>query len=108
MLDVRADVKVRLDGVHGRLLADGQRLVLEVDQSSSLIGLVERQSLSTLAGYLAQAGCTLHVRSGERLLLVAGHEAKAGLLGRLLRLPRVQISRRFALRATLSRVRLRQ
>lgn len=98
MLDVHADVEILLDGGRGRLLAAGQHLELEIDQPSALVGLAGRRMLGAMATELARAGCTLRVRSCGRLLLVAGEEAGTGLVGRLLHVPHVRPSLRFALR----------
>ena len=103
MLDVFANVEVEFGAGRGRLVAQGQHFVLDVDEPSTLIGVIERRSLRILAERLTQAGFTLRVRSGDRLLLLAGRDAKTGILTRLLRLPGVQLSPRFALRSALGR-----
>ena len=103
MLDVFANVEIQFGAGRGRLVAQGQHFVLDVDETSTLIGVVERRSLRTLAERLTRAGFTLRVRSGDRLLLLAGRDAKTGILTRLLRLPGVQLSPRFALRTALGR-----
>lgn len=103
MLDVAGNVEIDFDGSRGRLVADGQQLVLDLDDPAALVGVVDRQSVRDVAAGLALAGLTLHVRSGDRLLLLAGRDAKTGILSRLLRLPRVQLSPRFALRSALGR-----
>jgi len=107
VLDVFANVEIEFDAGRGRLVAQGQQFVLEVDEPSTLIGVVERRSLRTLAERLTRAGFTLRVRSGDRLLLLAGRDAKPGILASLLRLPGVQLSPRFALRSALGRGRSR-
>jgi len=107
VLDVFANVEIEFGAVRGRLVADGQDFVLDVDEPSTLIGVVERRSLRALAERLTRAGFTLRVRSGDRLLLLAGRDAKTGILTRLLRLPGVQLSPRFALRSALGRGRSR-
>ena len=104
MLDVLANVEIEFRTGRGRLVAEGQHFVLDVDEPSALIGVVERRSLQNLAERLTRAGFTLRVRSGDRLLLLAGRDAKTGILTRLLRLPGVQLSPRFALRSALGRV----
>ena len=103
MLEVFANVEIEFGPGpgRGRLAADGQDLVLDVDQPSTLIGVVDRQSLRTLAGTLTRLGLTLRVRSGDRLLLSAGRDIKTGILSRLLRLPGVQLSPLLALRSAL-------
>lgn len=101
MLDVHADLEIVLDGGRGRLLADGQRLELEIDRPSALVGLSGRRMLGILAEELARAGCTLRVRSRGRLLMVAGEEAGTGLVGRLLHMPHVRLSTGFVLRSLL-------
>ncbi len=103
MLDVFANVEIEFGTGRGRLVGEGQHLVLYVDEPSALIGVVERRSLRVLAERLTRAGLTLRVRSGDRLLLLAGRDAKTGILTRLLRLPGVQLSPRFALRSALGR-----
>ena len=103
MLDVFANVEIEFGAGRGRLVAEGQHFVLDVDEPSALIGVVERRSLRALAERLTRAGFTLRVRSGDRLLLLAGRDAKTGILTRLLRLPGVQLSPRFALRSALGR-----
>ncbi len=107
MLDVVGNVEIEFGGSRGRLVADGQDFVLDVDEPSTLVGVLELSSLRTLAAGLARAGFTLRVRSGDRLLLLAGRDVQTGFLSRLLRLPRVQISPRFALRSALGRGRSR-
>ena len=103
MLDVVGNVEIKFGGSRGRLVADGQRFVLDIDEPSVLIGVFELQSLRALAAGLARAGFTLDVRSGDRLLLLAGRDARTGILSRVLRLPRVQLNPRFALRSALVR-----
>ncbi len=103
MLDVAGNVEIDFDGSRGRLVADGQQLVLDLDEPTALTGILDHGSLRDLAAGLARAGFTLHVRSGDRLLFLAGRDAKAGILSRLLRLPRVQLNPRFALRSALGR-----
>ena len=107
MLDVAGNVEIDFGGSRGRLVADGQQLVLDLDDSAALGGIVDLRSLRDLAAGLARAGFTLHVRSGDRLLVLAGRDAKTGILSRLLRLPRVQLNLRFALRSALGRRRPR-
>ena len=103
MLDVSADVEIEFGAGRGRLVADGQEVVLEVDKPSTLIGVVDRQSLRTLAATLTRVGLTLRVRSGDRLLLSAGRDTRTGILSRLLRLPGVRLSPLLALRSALGR-----
>ncbi len=103
MLDVVGKVEIEFGGSRGRLIADGQHLVLDVDEPSVLTGVVELRSLRRLAAALSETGFTLQVRSGDRQLLLAGHEATTGILSRLLRLPRVQLEARFAVRSALGR-----
>lgn len=103
MLDVGGNVEIEFGGSRGRLGAGGQRFVLDVDEPAVLTGVFELRSLRTLAAGLARAGFTLDVRSGGRLLLLAGRDAKPGILSRLLHLPRVQLGPRFALRSALGR-----
>ena len=101
MLDVHGNVEVAFGNGSGRLVADGRRLVFEVDDPHTLARLVGRRSLRLLAAELARAGWTLHVRSGGRQLLLAGQDAEPGVLGRLLRLPRVELDPWFAIRSAL-------
>ena len=103
VLDVFGNVEIEFGAGRGRLLAQGRHVVLEVDEASTLIGVVERRSLGILAERLTRAGFTLRVRSGDRLLLLAGRDAKTSILARLLGLPGVQLSPRFALRSALGR-----
>lgn len=107
MLDVVGNVEIEFGGSRGRLVADEQRFVLHVDEPSALVGVVDLRSARTLAAGLARAGLTLDVRSGDRLLLLAGRDAKTGLVSRVLRLPGVRLSLRFALRSALGRGRPR-
>lgn len=99
MLDVHADVELVFDGGRGRFRAEGQRFELEIDQPSALVDLGGRRMVGVLAEQLARAGCTLHVSSRGRVLLVAGHDARSDIFGRLLRLPHVRLSARLALGA---------
>ena len=103
MLDVAGIVEIDFDGSRGRLVADGQQLVLDLDEPTALTGILDRRSLRDLAAGLARADFTLHVRSGDRLLVLAGRDVKTGILSRLLRLPHVQLNPRFALRSALGR-----
>lgn len=103
MLDVVGHVEIEFGGSRGRLVADGHRFVLDVDEPSVLIGVLELRSLRALAAALARGGFTLDVRSGDRRLLLAGHEAMTGILGRLLHLPPVKLDLRFAARSALGR-----
>ena len=103
MLDVSADVEIDFGAGRGRLVADGQDVVLEVDKPSTLIGVGDRQALRTLAETLTRYGLNLRVRSGDRLLLSAGRDTETGNLSRLLRLPGVRLSPRLALRIALGR-----
>ena len=103
MLDVFANVEIEFDAGRGRLVAEGQDVVLEVDDPSTLIGVLDRRSLRTLAEALTRVGLTLRVCSGDRLLLSAGRDIKTGLASRLLRLPGVQLSPLLALRSALGR-----
>lgn len=107
MLDVAGNVEIDLDGSRGRFVADGQQLVLDLDEPAALVGILDRRTVRDMAAGLALAGLTLDVRSGDRLLLLAGRDAKTGILSRLLHLPRVQLSPRFALRSALDRGRPR-
>lgn len=107
MLDVFADVEIEFGAGRGRLVADGQDFVLDVDKPSTLIGVADRRSLRTLAETLTRGGLTLRVHSGDRLLLSAGRDTKIGIVSRLLRLPGVQLSPSLALHAALGRVRPR-
>lgn len=103
MLDFSADVEIDFGVGRGRLVADGQDIVLEVDEPSALIGVVDRQALRTLAASLSQVGLTLRVRRGDRLLLSAGRSVEPGILSRLLRIPGVRLSPLLAFRAALGR-----
>ena len=103
MLDVAGNVEIDFDGSRGRLVADGQQFVLDLDEPAALTGILDLRSLRDLAAGLSRADFTLHVRSGDRLLLLAGRDAKTGILSRLLRLRRVQLNPRFALRSALGR-----
>jgi len=103
VLDVVGKIEIEFGGSRGQLVADGQRFVVDVDEPSVLTGVVELHSLRSLAAALSATGFTLQVRSGGRQLLLAGHEAKTGILSRILRLPRVQLDARFALRSVLGR-----
>lgn len=58
MLDSAGKVEVEFGGSRGRLVADGQRFVLDVDDPSVLIGVVELRSLRTMAA--GPAGGRLH------------------------------------------------
>lgn len=103
MLEVAGNVEIELGGSRGRLVADGQQLVLDVDDPAALVGVVGLGSLRAIAGGLARAGLTLHVRSGDRLLVLAGRGVPTGIVSRLLRLPGVRLGSRFALRSALGR-----
>ena len=106
MLGVFGQVEITLgDGRRGRFEADGSRLVLHVDEASSLVGLAGRRTLRTLAEALARTGLTLYVRTGDRVLLVAGNGVRTSLLGRLLQLPHAHLDRTFALRSAVARAR---
>lgn len=102
MLDVAGNVDIDFDGSRGRLVADGQQLVIDLDEPTALPEFLDLRSLRDLAAGLVRADLTLHMRSGDRLLILAGRDAKTGILSRLLRLPRVQLNRRFALRCALA------
>ena len=103
MLDVAGNLEIDFDGSHGRLVADRQQLVLDLDQPTALTAILDLRSLRDLAAVLARADLTLHVRSGDRLLILAGRDAKTGILSRLLRLPHVQLNPRIALHSALGR-----
>jgi len=103
VLDVAGNLEIDFGGSRGLLVADGQQLVLDLEEPSALIGLVELRSLRRLAAALSATGFTLQVRSDDRQLLLAGRDTKTGILSRLLRLPGVQLSPRFALRSALGR-----
>ncbi len=103
MLDLYGSIEISFDTGQGRLVADGRRLIFEVEEPTELHGLMGRRSLRTLADHLHRAGITLQVRSGDRVLLQAGHDAKEGAWSRLLRLPHVQLSPRLAVRSLLAR-----
>ena len=103
MLEVSADVEIEFGVGRGRLVADGNDVVLDVDEPSALIGAIDRRSLRKLAEVLTRAGLTLHVRSGDRLLLAAGRDARPGVVSRLLRLPAVRLSPLLVLRTALGR-----
>ena len=107
MLDVAGNVEIDFDGSRGRLVADGQQLVLDLDEPTALTAVVDLRLLRDLVAGLARADLTLQVRSGDRLLLLAGRDAKTGIVSRLLRLPRVQLNPRFALHSALGRGRSR-
>ena len=62
MLDVVGQVEIEFGGSRGRLVADGQRFVLDVDEPSVLTGVVDLHSLRRLAAALAATGFTLQVR----------------------------------------------
>ena len=95
MLNVFANVEIDFGSGRGRLVADGQELVLDVDEPSTLIGVVDRQLLGTLAETFTRVGLTLRVRSGNLLILSAGRGIETGILSRLLHLPGIQLSPRF-------------
>jgi len=103
VLDVAGNLEIDFGGSRGLLVADGQQLVLDLEEPTALAGILDLRSLRDLAAGLARAGFTLHLRSGDRLLLLAGRDTKTGILSRLLRLPGVQLSPRFALRSALGR-----
>ena len=103
MLEVTGNVEIDFGGSRGHLVAEGQRLVLELDEPTALAGVFDLRALREVATGLTRAGLTLHVRSGDRLLLLAGRDARSGILSRLLRLRRIQLSTRFALRSALGR-----
>jgi len=103
VLDVFGKVEITLgDGRQGSLVADGQKLVLDVDEAASLHGLARRGTLRMLAETLSRTGFTLHVRSGDRLLLAAGKDVESDLLSRLFHVPHARFDRRFGLRSTLT------
>lgn len=107
MLAVHGDLEIAFGTGSGRLVANGQRLDLEVDDARTLARLVGRRPLRLLAAELARAGWTLHVRSGGTVLLLAGQDARGGIVTRLLGLPRVEVNPRFPLRAAFARCRAR-
>lgn len=103
MLDLYGSIEISFEAGRGRLVADGRRLIFEVEKPSELRGLIGRRSLRSLADHLHRAGITLQVRSGDRVLLQAGHDARDSAWSRLLRLPHVQFSPRFFVRSLLAR-----
>ena len=104
MLEIFGNVEITLgDGLRGSLVADGQNLVLSVDEPASLVGLAGRRTLRTLAETLTRTGLTLHVRSGDRLLLAAGKGVESTPLGRVLQIRGARFDRRFALRSAIAR-----
>ena len=59
MLDVAGNLEIDFDGSHGRLVADRQQLVLDLDQPTALTAILDLRSLRDLAAGLARAGLTL-------------------------------------------------
>ena len=104
MLEVFGNVEITLgDGRRGSLVADGQNLVLNVDEPASLLGLAGRRTLGVLAETLTRMGLTLHICSGDRVLLAAGKGVESTPLGRVLQIRDARFDRRFALRSAIAR-----
>ena len=103
MLDVAGAVEIGFGGGQGRLVAQGRMLRFELDEGARLDHTLGIGTLRALSEGLARAGLTLRVCRGERVLLRAGTGTHPGALGRLLRLPHVELSPRFALSSALAR-----
>ena len=101
MLDVFSDVEITLVKVAGA--ASRQMVVVcpRRGRAACLVGLTGRRTLRALAEALARTGLTLDVRSGERLLLTAGHGVEPTLARAPRRMPATPISRKHPLRRPL-------
>ncbi len=99
MLEVDGRVEVEFDGGRGYLVADGARLVLDVDDPSAAARVLNHRTLRALGRRLSSAGLTLHVRTGGRPVLTAGRDARRRFPARSLRSPDLRVSPWFALRS---------
>jgi hypothetical protein len=103
MVDVAGAVDIGFGDGHGRLVAHGRVLDLQLEEGVGLGDALGIGALRLLADQLSRFGLTLNVRRGDQMLLRAGSGAKPGVLGLLLRLPHTELNARFALRSAFAR-----
>jgi hypothetical protein len=100
MLEVLGAVDVTVGGAHAHLLARGNLVELDLDHPWRLVsaaGFGGRRALRALADGLDRVGLTLRIRSRGIALITLGRQARAGTVGRLLRIPHLEISGRLSL-----------
>ena len=100
MLEVLGAVDVTVGGARAHLLARGNLVQLDVDHPRRLVsagGFGGWRALRLLAVQLDRAGLTMRIQSRGTPLIILGRQARAGMVGRLLDTPHLEISGRLSL-----------
>ena len=94
MLEVLGAVDVTVGGARAHLLARGNLAELDLEQPRRFVsasGFGGWRALRLLATRLDRVGLTMRVQSRGSTLLTLGRLARAGMVGRLLRTPHLEI-----------------
>ena len=95
MLEVRGAVDVTVGGARALLLARGDLVEVDLDHPRRFVsaaGLGGWRALQSLAIRLDRVGLTVRILSRGVTLMTLGRQARAGLVGRLLGTPHLDIS----------------